>query len=80
MVILTLQGKFPDENMEEDGYVGVAPVDAFPPQNTFGKTSFNKCCPFTFSQVGFQIVPARIVITTRKLKLRKPQLHRGAVA
>lgn len=32
-----LQGEFPDKNTQEDGYVGVAPVDAFPAQNKFGK-------------------------------------------
>lgn len=30
------EGHFPDENTEEDGYVGVAPVDAFPAQNELG--------------------------------------------
>lgn len=30
------QGEFPDKNTQEDGYVGVAPVDAFPAQNKFG--------------------------------------------
>lgn len=29
------QGKFPGENTAEDGYVGTAPVDAFPP-NKYG--------------------------------------------
>ena len=32
----TMQGHFPDENTEEDGHTGVAPVDAFPAQNKFG--------------------------------------------
>ena len=32
-----IQGKFPDENTKEDGYDGVAPVDAFPAQNKYGK-------------------------------------------
>ena len=32
-----LQGEFPDKNTQEDGYVGVAPVNAFPAQNKFGK-------------------------------------------
>ena len=32
-----LQGEFPDKNTQEDGYAGVAPVDAFPAQNKFGK-------------------------------------------
>lgn len=30
------QGKFPDENTKEDGYLGAAPVDAYDPQNKFG--------------------------------------------
>jgi formylglycine-generating enzyme required for sulfatase activity len=30
------QGKFPDENTKEDGYLGPAPVDAYKPQNKFG--------------------------------------------
>ncbi|XP_067050299.1 inactive C-alpha-formylglycine-generating enzyme 2-like [Acropora muricata] len=30
------QGHFPDENTEEDGHTGVAPVDAFPAQNKLG--------------------------------------------
>lgn len=29
------QGKFPDENMAEDGFIGTAPVNAFPP-NKYG--------------------------------------------
>ena len=27
------QGKFPERNTGEDGYVGTAPVDAYPPNN-----------------------------------------------
>ncbi|XP_061557849.1 inactive C-alpha-formylglycine-generating enzyme 2 isoform X2 [Phycodurus eques] len=30
------QGPFPDGDTAEDGYHGLAPVDAFPPQNDFG--------------------------------------------
>ncbi|XP_051903620.1 inactive C-alpha-formylglycine-generating enzyme 2 isoform X1 [Hippocampus zosterae] len=30
------QGSFPDGDTAEDGYHGLAPVDAFPPQNKFG--------------------------------------------
>ncbi|MGH0180501.1 UNVERIFIED_CONTAM: hypothetical protein FKN15_004413 [Acipenser sinensis] len=30
------QGKFPDEDSAEDGYHGVSPVKAFPPQNNYG--------------------------------------------
>ncbi|XP_061659965.1 inactive C-alpha-formylglycine-generating enzyme 2 isoform X1 [Syngnathoides biaculeatus] len=30
------QGPFPDGDAAEDGYHGLAPVDAFPPQNDFG--------------------------------------------
>ncbi|XP_071946243.1 inactive C-alpha-formylglycine-generating enzyme 2-like [Antedon mediterranea] len=30
------QGKFPSENSEDDGYHGVAPVDAYPAQNDYG--------------------------------------------
>ncbi|XP_077448627.1 inactive C-alpha-formylglycine-generating enzyme 2 isoform X1 [Stigmatopora argus] len=30
------QGSFPDGDTAEDGYHGLAPVDAFPPQNQFG--------------------------------------------
>nr|BAJ83908.1 sulfatase modifying factor 2 [Hemicentrotus pulcherrimus] len=29
------QGKFPEENTKADGYHGVGPVDAFPPQNDY---------------------------------------------
>jgi len=36
-IAFILQGEFPDKNTQEDGYVGVAPVDAFPAQNKFGK-------------------------------------------
>lgn len=36
-IAYVLQGEFPDKNTQEDGYVGVAPVDAFPAQNKFGK-------------------------------------------
>ena len=32
-----LQGEFPDKNSQEDSHIGVAPVDAFPAQNKFGK-------------------------------------------
>ena len=37
--IIAWQGEFPDENTQEDGYAGVAPVDAFLAQNKFGKRS-----------------------------------------
>ncbi|GCC38746.1 hypothetical protein chiPu_0017263, partial [Chiloscyllium punctatum] len=30
------QGKFPDRDIAEDGYHGVSPVNAFPPQNNYG--------------------------------------------
>ncbi|KAJ8266211.1 hypothetical protein GJAV_G00127760 [Gymnothorax javanicus] len=30
------QGKFPDKDTAEDGYHGVSPVTAFPPQNSYG--------------------------------------------
>ncbi|XP_051891933.1 inactive C-alpha-formylglycine-generating enzyme 2-like [Pristis pectinata] len=30
------QGKFPDQDTAEDGYHGVSPVNAFPPQNHYG--------------------------------------------
>ncbi|XP_030637809.1 inactive C-alpha-formylglycine-generating enzyme 2 [Chanos chanos] len=30
------QGKFPDGDIAEDGYHGIAPVAAFPPQNNYG--------------------------------------------
>ncbi|KAA8578529.1 hypothetical protein FQN60_000653 [Etheostoma spectabile] len=30
------QGSFPDEDTAEDGYHGVSPVTAFPPQNSYG--------------------------------------------
>lgn len=30
------QGKFPKDNKGKDGYIGVAPVKAFPPQNNYG--------------------------------------------
>ncbi|XP_067834321.1 inactive C-alpha-formylglycine-generating enzyme 2 isoform X2 [Heptranchias perlo] len=30
------QGKFPDQDTAEDGYHGVSPVNAFPPQNNYG--------------------------------------------
>lgn len=30
------QGEFPDKNTQEDGHIGVGPVDAFPVQNKFG--------------------------------------------
>ena len=30
------EGKFPKENKAKDGYIGVAPVKAFQPQNSFG--------------------------------------------
>ena len=30
------QGKFPKENKGKDGFIGVAPVKAFKPQNPFG--------------------------------------------
>ena len=33
---LLLQGKFPKINLGLDGHVGLAPVDAFPAQNSFG--------------------------------------------
>ena len=36
-IACVLQGEFPDTNTQDDGYVGVAPVDAFPAQNKFGK-------------------------------------------
>lgn len=32
-----IKGKFPDENTNEDGFDWVAPVDAFPAQNKYGK-------------------------------------------
>lgn len=32
-----LQGEFPDKNSQEDSHIGIAPVDAFPAQNKFGK-------------------------------------------
>lgn len=35
--VVFLQGEFPDKDTQEDGYAGVAPVDAFPAQNKFGK-------------------------------------------
>ncbi|XP_067834322.1 inactive C-alpha-formylglycine-generating enzyme 2 isoform X3 [Heptranchias perlo] len=31
------QGKFPDQDTAEDGYHGVSPVNAFPPQNNYGE-------------------------------------------
>lgn len=34
------QGKFPDEDSAEDGYHGVSPVKAFPPQNNYGRWDF----------------------------------------
>lgn len=36
-LVYIVQGEFPDQNTLEDGYAGVAPVDAFPAQNKFGK-------------------------------------------
>lgn len=39
LLVFILQGKFPDKNTQEDGYAGVAPVDAFPAQNKFGETN-----------------------------------------
>ncbi|KAJ8342189.1 hypothetical protein SKAU_G00321170 [Synaphobranchus kaupii] len=30
------QGKFPEEDTAEDGYHGISPVTAFPPQNSYG--------------------------------------------
>ena len=39
------QGKFPDENTEEDGYQGPAPVDAYKPQNKFGNMHLDVAKP-----------------------------------
>lgn len=33
------QGKFPKGDKAEDGFHGVSPVNAFPPQNDYGKTA-----------------------------------------
>ncbi|XP_038820685.1 inactive C-alpha-formylglycine-generating enzyme 2 [Salvelinus namaycush] len=46
------QGLFPDGDTAEDGYHGIAPVTAFPPQNSFGK--------FPFIQPSTQLSNGRI--------------------
>lgn len=40
IMLCLLQGSFPDGDTAEDGYHGVAPVTAFPPQNNYGTQAY----------------------------------------
>ena len=37
------EGKFPADNKGRDGFIGVAPVRAFPPQNDYGMFYIELC-------------------------------------
>lgn len=50
------QGKFPKGDKAEDGFHGVSPVNAFPPQNDYGKTT-QRVAVSAHRLVGWMVLP-----------------------
>lgn len=56
------QGKFPKGDKAEDGFHGVSPVNAFPPQNNYGKIALQVAVmsAFTARLVGWSCLKSEV--------------------